>query len=314
MVYTEEVGRNVYLIDDNLYSLPRWGSVYLLKEDRTALIDTGPTTSMEAVIGGVRKLGLSPEDIDYLILTHIHLDHAGGAGSLALEMKKAQVLVHHKGARHMVNPEKLVKGAIESQGQEIMVECGKVVPIDQERVKSIYGGEVLELSQGQTLKFIDAPGHAPHELCIHESRNNGLFTGDALGLRVGPGEGVLLPVTAPPSFDLEQYVGTVDKLAELGASRLYLAHFGRSEKVRQTMQRCVSKLRAWDSIIKAMAAKEGLDAAAREISHREIEDLEPLKRDASYRALYEYLVSTRTPVSVSAAGFVKYYRDKHDNF
>lgn len=314
MVYTEEVAENVYLIDDNLYSLPRWGSVYLLKEDKKALIDSGPATSAGTVIEGVRKLGVSLEDIDYIILTHIHLDHAGGAGSLASEMTKAQVLVHHRGARHMVNPERLLKGVVEAQGQDTLVRCGKVVPIDQERVKSIYGDDVLELDQGQMLKFINAPGHAPHELCIHESRNNGVFTGDALGLRVGPDDGVLLPVTAPPNFDLEQYIGTVEKLMDLNASLLYFAHFGKSEKVRETMQLCIRKLRSWDGMVAETVAKEGLDAAAKKITAREIAELEPLKKDSSYQRLYEYLVGTRASVSVSAAGFMKYYRDKHGIF
>ncbi|MBI2830753.1 MAG: MBL fold metallo-hydrolase [Chloroflexi bacterium] len=311
MVYTEEVAENVYLIDDNLYSVPGWGSVYLLKEDKTALIDSGPTTSMEAVIGGVRKLGLGLNDIDHIIITHIHLDHAGGAGTLAEEMPRAQVLVHHKGARHMVSPERLLKGVVEAQGQDMMVKCGKVVPIDQERVKSIYGDDVLELSPRQVLKFIDAPGHAPHELCIHESRNNGLFTGDALGVCVGPGDGILLPVTAPPNFDLEQFISTIERLMDLDASCLYFAHFCRREKAQENMQLCISKLEDWNTVIAETLEKEGLDTAAKKISALEIADLEPLKKDSSYQRLYKYMVDTRTPVSISGTGFVKYYREKH---
>ena len=161
MVDIKEVAENIYLIDDQLYSNPEWGSVYLINEEKKALVDTGPATSVSVVLDGIKRAGVRSEDIDYIIVTHIHLDHAGGTGVIIKGMPHAQVLVHHKGARHLVNPAKLISSAIEVQGEETMVKHGEVVPIEAERVKLVYEGDVLKLSDEQVLRFIDAPGHAP---------------------------------------------------------------------------------------------------------------------------------------------------------
>ena len=167
MVDINKVAENIYMIDAQLFSIPRWGSVYLIDEEKKALIDTGPTTSVKAVLDGIRSAGVKPEDIDYLIATHIHLDHAGGTGVIIKDMPKAQVIVHHRGARHLVNPAKLIRSVMATQGEEVMLKYGEVVPIEEERVKPVYDGDMLKLSDRQLLRFIDAPGHAPHELCIY---------------------------------------------------------------------------------------------------------------------------------------------------
>ncbi len=202
MVDVSEVAENIYLIDDQLYSIPKWGSIYLINEEGKALIDAGPATSVHAVLDGIKKLGFKPEDIDYLIVTHIHLDHAGGAGVLLKDMPQAQVVVHHRGVKHLVNPAKLIGSVIELLGEEAMIRDGEVVTIAEDRVKPVHRGDVLRLSQGQVLEFIDAPGHAPHELCIYEKRNKGIFVGDAAGISILK-RGFLFPETPPPSFDLD---------------------------------------------------------------------------------------------------------------
>ena len=215
MVDIKETAENIYLIDDQLYSIPKLGSVYLITEERKALIDTGPTTSVKVVLEGIKKTGIRPEDINYIIVTHIHLDHAGGAGVLLKEMPKAKVIVHRRGAKHMVDPAKLVSSVIATQGKKAMEREGEVVPVENSRVMPVDDGYRLELSERQSLKFIDAPGHAPHELCIYESQSGGLFLGDTAGMLVADKE-TLLPVTPPPSFDAELYVSTLEKLKKNG--------------------------------------------------------------------------------------------------
>ncbi|MFP4642105.1 MAG: MBL fold metallo-hydrolase [Dehalococcoidia bacterium] len=120
MVDVSEVAQNIYMIDDQLFSIPEWGSVYLINEEKKALIECGPTTSANTVLDGIREVGVRPEHISYLIVTHIHLDHAGGAGVLARHMPQAQVVVHHKGAQHLINPERLVESAREARESEVM--------------------------------------------------------------------------------------------------------------------------------------------------------------------------------------------------
>lgn len=306
MVDIGEVAENIYLIDNQIYSLMGWGSIYLINEDKKALIDTGTATCAGIVLDGIKGVGVRPEDIDYLIVTHIHIDHAGGAGVLIQNMPKAQVLVHHKGAKHLVNPSKLVSSAIEAQGEEAMMRNGEVVSIEADRVKPVYGGDTLRLSEKQLLQFIDAPGHAPHELCIYESRNNGLFAGDAVGVYMAESE-ILLPITPPPGFDSELYIYTLHRLMELNASKLYFAHFGATSKVQKNLSLAMHKIQIWDDMVAKAIRENNLDGVADKLAAQRYAEIEPLKKKES---LYRQL--TDISVHLSVAGFMKYHRDKNE--
>jgi len=307
MVDVEEVSENIYMIDERLYSIPRYGSVYLIDGERKALIDSGPSTSANAIFDGIRRVGVRPEDIDYVIVTHIHLDHAGGAGALIRDMPRAQVVVHHKGSKHLVDPARLVSSVVEVQGEEAMVRDGEVVPIAMERVKPARDGDVLRLSERQILRFIDAPGHGAHGMCIWESRNNGLFVGDAVGLYFTGDREVLLLATPPPGFNLELSLDTLEKLISLDASIIYFAHFGATNKVQEKLQLAMDKLRDWgDIVVKAMKASEPSSVKERLIAQA-CAELEPVKK---MEPLYKYLSEVLAPMNV--AGYIGYYQGKHE--
>ncbi|MCL0094754.1 MBL fold metallo-hydrolase [Dehalococcoidales bacterium] len=309
MVDISEIAENIYLIDDYLYSIPRYGCVYLINEEKKALIDTGPTTSVSAVLDGIKRVGVRPEDIAYIIVTHIHLDHAGGAGVLAKDMPHAQVLVHHKGARHLVNPAKLISSVIEVQGEEAMVKHGEVLPIELHRVQAMHEGDTIKLSEKQTLKFIDAPGHAPHELCIYETRTGGLFTGDAVGVSIAENE-ILLPFHPPPNFDLPLCLNTLERLAKLAPTSIYYSHFGVSNTVPEDLRLAREKLQVWDDII-AKAIKEGAFAdTTRRLIVQACAELELIKGVESLESLYKYITNHYIPMC--AAGHVKYYQEKYE--
>jgi len=303
VVDIKEVAENIYMIDDQLYSIPELGSVYLINEERKALIDTGPATSVSVVLDGIKRAGVRSEDIDYIIVTHIHLDHAGGAGVIIKDMPHAQVLVHHRGAKHLVRPMKLISSVMEVQGKETMVKHGEVVPIEAERVKPVYEGDVLKLSEKQVLRFIDAPGHAQHELCIYESRNSGLFTGDAAGISVN---GILLLDTPPPNFNLELYISTLERLIKLEATRIYFGHFGMSNKIQENLRLAIDKVQVWYDMITEAVKEDGFEAAAERMMAQVCAELEPIKKIES---LYEFLTETYLPKSI--AGYLKYYQEKH---
>ena len=305
MVDIKEVAENIYLIDNQLYSIPEWGSVYLVNEAKKALIDTGPTTSSNAVLEGIKRVGVSPEDIDYLIVTHIHLDHAGGVGTLLKDMPQARVVVHHKGAKHLVNPVRLVDSVRETQGEKVMRLLGEVVPVEAERVMPVSGDDMIKLGEQQVLQFIDAPGHASHELCIYESRHHGLFSGDAVAISVAENK-ILLPVTPPPSFDLEAYLDTLARLMTLKATKLYFAHFGVVDKVQENLQLAMDKLQFWDKIVSKAIKEDGFDRAAEKFRTQLYLELEPVRKTAS---LYKYLTEGLVPLNI--AGYIKYYQDKH---
>ena len=305
MANVTEVAEKIYMIDAQLYSIPRFGSVYFLDEDKKALIDTGPATSSEVVIEGIKQIGRRPEDVAYLIVTHIHLDHAGGAGTLLKNMPEAQVIAHYRAVRYVINPERLISSVIEAQGEVAMKRNGAVIPVDEHRVKPAHDRDTIRLSDRQLLTLLETPGHAPHELCIHESRHNGIFTGDAVSDHI-TGTDISVPVTPPPSFDLDLYIDSLNKLLKLNASRLYFAHFGVSDKVEEMIKLAISELKIRDEIIARAARDNSIDTAAEMVAAHICAVLQPIKQEM--KALYDYLVAVDIPTS--AQEHVRYYRKK----
>jgi glyoxylase-like metal-dependent hydrolase (beta-lactamase superfamily II) len=304
MVDVSEVAENIFMIDNQLFSIPKWGSVYVINEEQKALVEVGPATSIATVIDGIRKIGIKPEDISYIIVTHIHLDHAGGAGVLIKDMPQAKLVVHHKGARHLSDPSRLVQSVIEAQDSEVMARHGEVTPIKIHRLLAVYDGDTISLGDKQTIKFIDAPGHAPHEMCIYETRNGGLFAGDAVGVYIAEPD-ILLPYHPPPHFDLKLCLNTLERLAKLAPCLLYYSHFGVSNKVKEHLNLARDKLIIWDDIA-ASAVKEGaFDDISRRLTAQACAELESMKRVKSLKSLYEYLVKIHIPIC--AAGYTKYY-------
>jgi len=305
MVDVDEVAENVYMIDDQVCSIPKMGSVYLLDEEKKALVDSGPPNSASVVLDGIRKVGVRPEDINYIIVTHIHLDHAGGAGVLLKDMPQAQVVVHHKGARHLVKLAELIESATQTQGTRIIAQYGEVVPVESERVQVVYDDDIIQLSEEQVLDFIDAPGHAPHELCIYERRNGGIFTGDALGLYLADGE-VLLPCHPPPSFDLEVCINTIQRLMTLNASRLYFAHFGVTDRVEEILQLAIDKLQIYGNIVAEAIKENALDDITERVLAQVAPELELMRRVPS---AYKLVIEDLLPSGI--AGFMHYYQQRY---
>jgi glyoxylase-like metal-dependent hydrolase (beta-lactamase superfamily II) len=302
----KEAAEKVYAIDDRLYSIPGAGTVYFLAEDKKALIDSGPATSAATVLKGIKQLGFKSEEVDYVIITHIHLDHSGGVGTILKNMPKAMVVAHHRAIKHLIDPAKLIVSAGEAQGKETIRRNGEILALDPGRVIPAREGDIIRLSNEQVVTLLETPGHAPHELCIRESRNNGVFVGDAVGHFI-EGMNMMVPVTPPPSFDLEQYLQTLGRLAQLKLSRIYFAHSGTSEKVQELLQEARVKLLDREQIIAAAAAENKLDTAAELLVSHICSELGLLKQ--RMRAVYDDWAGNDIPMS--AAEHVRYYRRKH---
>jgi len=301
VVDINEVAAGVYNIDNRVCGIRGLGSVYLLDGPRKAIVDSGPASSAPAVLAGIRQAGIDPADINYIVITHVHLDHAGGAATLLTDMPQAKVVVHRRGARHMVNMEKLVAGTIAAQGAEILGRYGECLPVPPERIISVDEGNAIELGDGQVLEFMDTPGHAPHELCIRETKNGGVFTGDALGLLLG-GRRTLLACHPPPSFVPELVLATVDRLRNMKPAYLYFAHFGASadsEAVLGHIARQIRKL-----VDAAMEYRPGdYEAMTERLMAMMRDDLEPIRDMGEiYRFSRDYLVKS------GVAGFVDYFK------
>ncbi len=221
---------------DTGFVRPRFDAAYLIIESgRAAFVDCGTNFAVPCMLASLAEAGLTPSDVDWLILTHVHLDHAGGAGELLSHLPQARVLVHPRGARHMIDPSALWAGASAVYGVDAMAQTyGTLRPIPAERVVESSDGQILDLA-GRPLLCIDTPGHAKHHLSVHDARANVCFTGDVFGLSYrefdtakGP---FILPTTSPVQFDPHALHASIDRLLGFKPDAMYLTHYGRVEDV-----------------------------------------------------------------------------------
>ena len=225
----------IYAVDA-LYLRPRLAAVHLIKEDaRVALVDTGTNDSLPHVLGALKELGVSIDQVDYILLTHIHLDHAGGAGLMMQRFPNARLVVHPRGLRHMIDPSRLVEGATAVYGKEEMNRLyGDVLPVDAARIVEATHGLRLDLA-GRPLQILDTPGHARHHVCIRDEQTGHVFTGDAFGLSYPEfdyaGRQFVFPGTTPVQFDPEEMHASINLLMSFSPGAIYLTHFGRVRDV-----------------------------------------------------------------------------------
>ena len=231
-VRIEEVARNTYLLDcgkDPTFSLPQ--VAYLLVDDSPVLIDPGSTSSASELLANVGHLGVDLRELAYIIPTHIHLDHGGGAGYLTQHLTKPKVVLHPRGARHMVDPSVMVRSARLVFGDNLEETMGPVLPVPRERIHVIEDGEVIHL-RSRDLRIVFSPGHAAHHIAIQDSLTGGLFCGDALGFITESMPDTPFPVGLSP-FDPEAYLRTIDRLAALSPEIIFYAHHRARTEVKE---------------------------------------------------------------------------------
>jgi glyoxylase-like metal-dependent hydrolase (beta-lactamase superfamily II) len=223
---------------DTGFVRPRFDAAYLIVEEgRGAFIDCGTNFAVPHLLAALQQAGIAPPDVDWLILTHVHLDHAGGAGELIARLPNAKLVVHPRGARHMIDPSALWAGASAVYGESVMEQAyGRLRPIPAERVVEAADGHLVDLA-GRQLRCLDTPGHARHHIAIHDARANVCFTGDVFGLSYrdfdtaqGP---FILPTTSPVQFDPEALHASIERLVALRPQAMYLTHYGRVESVER---------------------------------------------------------------------------------
>jgi len=219
----------ISVIDSEYYSKD-FAAIYLLKQkNKVAIIETGTNYSVPLIKGALANIGLSFSDVSYIIPTHVHLDHAGGAGLLMKQCQNATLVVHPRGARHLIDPSKLVAGAKAVYGEEKFKEYyGEIIPIDSERVIEADDNFILDFD-GRELKFIDTPGHAKHHFCIWDKDTKSMFTGDTFGISYRDldmdSEVYIFPSTSPVQFDPDALIKSINRIMEFRPERVCLTHF-----------------------------------------------------------------------------------------
>ena len=233
--FVERLDHGIHVVDTGFHR-PRYDAAYLIVEKgRAAFIDTGTNHAVPRLLAALDLVGLAPEAVDMVIPTHVHLDHAGGAGLLMQQLPRARLVVHPRGARHLIDPAQLVAGATAVYGQEEMDRSyGTPVGVAADRVIQTADGMTLELA-GRPLLFLDTPGHAMHHHCIWDERSRSFFTGDTFGLSHREHDTArgawIMPTTPPTQFQPEALRRSIERMLSFSPWRMLLTHYGAVEDV-----------------------------------------------------------------------------------
>ena len=233
--YTTDYGNGIIAIDSG-YGRPRLDAVHLMIEGgRAALIDTATNSGVPRVMETLAAYGLAPEQVDAIILTHIHLDHAGGASALLKLLPNARLLVHPLGARHIAEPSKLIAGTIAVYGAEKTQRIyGDILPIDSARIVPVQHEQRFDLN-GRELLMLHTPGHARHHVCIRDGGTGHFFTGDTFGLSYREldrdGRNFICPTSTPVHFDPDALHRSIDLLMSYQPRAMYLTHYGKIQDI-----------------------------------------------------------------------------------
>ena len=245
--FVEALSHGIYCVDTG-FQRPRFDAAYLIVENkRAAFVDTGTNFGVPRLLEGLAALGLAPEDVDAVIPTHVHLDHAGGVGRLMQALPRATCWVHERGLRHLVDPSALYQGALAVYGQaEMDRSYGRIVPVDAARVRPTADGMTIDVA-GRPLLVADTPGHARHHHCIWDEASRGWFTGDTFGLSYREfdsptGQPWALPTSTPVQFEPELLRESVQRLLARDPQWIYLTHFGRVGDVQRLGAQMLSLL------------------------------------------------------------------------
>lgn len=244
------LGSDVYEIDTRMAGYAGITAGYLIASDRPCLVEPGTSGSAPVVRAALADLGIGPADLACVVVTHIHLDHAGGVGDMADLYPEAEIVVHEKGARHLADPTRLMRSARMVYGDRLDTLFGELKPTDRLRIRAVEETGVIDLGGGRRLTSHYSPGHAKHHVGLLDSATGDLYVGDAAGVYI-PETADLRPATPPPDFDLDTALVSLDKFRALSPQRLLFAHYGPVAEVAETLDRSAEELRLWVETVRA---------------------------------------------------------------
>jgi glyoxylase-like metal-dependent hydrolase (beta-lactamase superfamily II) len=300
-VHSSEIGKNLFIIDLETNGFKKLIASYVLKAKNIIIVETGPTSSIPNLLLGLNELKIKAEDVTYIALTHVHIDHGGGVGALLRYLPNAKILVHSKGAPHLVNPERLWKASLETLG-EVAKEFGEPVPVPENKIVAVSDQMSLDLGQDMTLEVVETPGHASHNVSYFESFNEVVFPGDAAGAYLSEFDTVF--PTTPPPFRPDIALISLDKLIRLKPSSICYSHFGRASNAVQRLRAYQLQIKRW-----LMLVEEALNNNKTE---NKILDV-VLEGDKSISKVVPFLrsnpVHRKTLIENSIRGFVEFAKN-----
>ena len=265
----------IQILDAQQFGLPRTGAIYLVRGTHLALIESGTAVSAERTLHTLRTSHGNAATPAFIFLTHIHLDHAGGAGHLARAFPDAKIVVHERGARHLANPNQLI-ASVRNAAPDLFPHYGEPLPIPEQQLLPVTGGEVFDLGQAIQLEVIATPGHAPHHVCYYERTSRTLFTGDAAGNWDNPAD---VPLTPPPRFDLTRGLQTLATLKRLAPAHLAFTHFGMTDAALSHLDNYERRLIEWfDEIRTLQVSLESEDIVTQILERSRFDGLKEAER------------------------------------
>ncbi len=304
----ERLDDHVVAVDTLTGGMDRVTAGYFLPAPRPALVECGPSLSIEHVIAGLQELGLGPADLAFLIVSHIHLDHAGGAGSVARAFPSATIVVSEVGAPHLHDPEKLNASARRVYGELMERVYGECDAVDQERLRAVGDGEVVDLGGGRRLELLYTPGHAKHHLAVWDEQSGALFVGDSVGVKL-PGMRHLRPATPPPDFHREAMEASIRRYQERQPARVYLAHYGPVDPADAALEEGLEVLRVWTETAEAAYRQhDELDHVVETLAARCAQEVDDVPDDPHT----EERVRLMSGLESNAAGMLRYFRRRDE--
>jgi len=297
---------HLYQIDVETAGIKNFIASYVLKGEQTAIVETGPNSSLPNLLSCLKKLSIKLEDIAYVAVSHIHLDHGGGVGTLLKHLPKAKVIVHSRGVPHLANPEKLWQQSKDVLGNIAEI-YGKPEPVPEEKIIAATDGMTFDIGRDVSLKVVETLGHASHHLSYYEPLSEGIFPGDAAGIYLNEID-VIVPTTPSP-FRLDVALASLDRLISLKPKVLYYSHFGKAYNAVEKLQTYAQQLKLWAKITKqGTENKDNLEA----ISERIIESDAAIQKAKEYIKAHQVLSETVLNESVQGfIDFVEKYKEFH---
>lgn len=300
-----EVAPGITAIDTFYGGRERYTAAYLIAAREPGLVETGPTTSHEHVVAGLERLSISPRDLAHVVVTHIHLDHAGGVGAIADTFPSATIHVHAAGARHLADPTRLVDSATRIYGADRMSALfGPVVPVAPDRINALEDGDRIELGE-RALDVMATPGHAKHQVALVDDATGVVFTGDALGIHP-PDLPVLRPATPPPDYDLEAALSSIGRIrdAATAGGTLLFAHFGPVREVERICELAARRFTAWTEVVGAELDRGGdIDSVVALLEQEATRDI----TTGAAAELDITRLETLSSIRMNAQGIIRYW-------
>jgi glyoxylase-like metal-dependent hydrolase (beta-lactamase superfamily II) len=293
---TRRLNEYTYLIDLETVGYEGFFASYVLKGEKIAVIETGPTSSIPNLLAGLRKIGIREGQVSYVMLSHIHLDHAGGAGTLLQSLPNAKLIVHRRGAPHLVRPEKLWVESRKALG-EIVDLYGQVQPISESRILIPENGMVIDLGEQIKLQIVETLGHASHHQSFYDKDSRTIFLGDAAGIYLSQFNAVI--PTTPPPLRLEATLKSLEKLKNLGPELLCYTHFGQVNDAVNRLDAYKEQLKLWARTI-SRAVGRGDDLKT---IYMQVLELDPAIRNA-LEFIKRNMMLRESVVLQSVQGFV----------